>query len=78
MGWFAIFIGASVLAASAHGAIFLEAPPASNSLTRGALVQGLVGLLGTEGGYLVYHLIYALGGALALWAGVKILQMRAS
>jgi hypothetical protein len=64
VGWFALCVGAGMFAISVHGAIFLEAPPPSSSLTRSALVQGLVALFGTKGGYVAYHLTYAAGAAL--------------
>lgn len=78
MGWFALCLGAGMLAISVHGAIFAEAPPPSNSLTRSALVQGLVALFGNKGGYVAFHLIYAAGAALVGWAGLKILRHRTS
>ena len=78
VGWFAICLGAGVLASSVHGVVFLGAPPPSTSLTRDALHQGLIALFGVEGGHLAYHLIFAFGASLVLWTGLKILRQRAS
>ena len=74
VGWFTAFVGAVALLMSLYGVVVVAAP--TNSLTRTALIEWLVAVIGISGGRVVYHLIYALGGAFLLWVGVKILQER--